>query len=54
MKKLRELTEEDLLALPWLPDPVARATFAALHGWHGSPRSGSVSADDGRVMIAAA
>jgi excinuclease ABC subunit C len=32
VKKLRELTEDDLVALPWLPDKVARATFEALHG----------------------
>jgi excinuclease ABC subunit C len=32
VKKLRELTEEDLVALPWLPERVARATYAALHG----------------------
>src|SRR5690349_7177392 len=32
VKKLRELTEDDLVALPWLPERVARATYAALHG----------------------
>ena len=31
VKKLRELQEEDFLALPWLPDAVARATYAGLH-----------------------
>jgi excinuclease ABC subunit C len=32
VKKLRELAEEDLVAIPWLPEPVARATYAQLHG----------------------
>jgi excinuclease ABC subunit C len=32
VKKLRELTEEELVAIPWLPGAVARATYAALHG----------------------
>ncbi len=32
VKKLRDLTEDDLVALSWLPDTVARATFSALHG----------------------
>ena len=32
VKKLREAAEEDLVGLTWLPDTVARATFAALHG----------------------
>jgi excinuclease ABC subunit C len=32
VKKLRELDEADLLALPWLPEAVARATYAQLHG----------------------
>ena len=32
VKKLRELTEDELVALPWLPETVARATYAALHG----------------------
>jgi excinuclease ABC subunit C len=32
VKKLRELTEEELVAIPWLPEPVARATYAQLHG----------------------
>ena len=31
VKKLRALTEEELVALPWLPDAVARATYAGLH-----------------------
>ncbi|MFZ4586013.1 MAG: excinuclease ABC subunit UvrC [Acidimicrobiia bacterium] len=31
VKKLRELSEDELVALSWLPDAVARATFAALH-----------------------
>jgi excinuclease ABC subunit C len=51
VKKLRELTEEDLVALPWLPDKVARATFAALHG--GMARhGGSVSAEGGNMVSA--
>jgi excinuclease ABC subunit C len=32
VKKLRELAEEDLVALTWLPEAVGRATFARLHG----------------------
>jgi excinuclease ABC subunit C len=32
VKKLRALSEEELVAVPWLPDTVARATFAQLHG----------------------
>jgi excinuclease ABC subunit C len=32
VKKMRELAEEDLVGLPWLPDAVARATYARLHG----------------------
>jgi excinuclease ABC subunit C len=32
VKKLRELDEADLVALPWLPETVARATYAQLHG----------------------
>jgi excinuclease ABC subunit C len=32
VKKLRELDEEDLVVLPWLPEAVARATYARLHG----------------------
>src|SRR5262249_7312896 len=32
VKRLRELTEDDLVAIPWLPEVVARATYAALHG----------------------
>ncbi len=31
VKKLRELQEVDLLALTWLPDTVAKATYAGLH-----------------------
>jgi excinuclease ABC subunit C len=36
VKKLRELDEADLLALSWLPDAVARATYAKLHGHNGA------------------
>jgi excinuclease ABC subunit C len=32
VKRLRTLPEEDLVAIPWLPDPVARAVYARLHG----------------------
>jgi excinuclease ABC subunit C len=32
VKKLRALSEEELQAVPWLPDAVARATYARLHG----------------------
>ena len=32
VKRLRELTEDELVAIPWLPEPVGRATFSALHG----------------------
>ena len=32
VKKLRELTEEDLHALTWLPDAVGTAVYRRLHG----------------------
>jgi excinuclease ABC subunit C len=32
VKKLRELAEEDLVAISWLPEAVGRATYARLHG----------------------
>jgi excinuclease ABC subunit C len=32
VKKLRELDEEELVAVPWLPEAVARAVYARLHG----------------------
>jgi excinuclease ABC subunit C len=35
VKALRACTEDDLVALPWLPDAVGRAVYARLHG--GSP-----------------
>ena len=31
VKRLRELSEDDFVALSWLPDPVAKATYAGLH-----------------------
>jgi excinuclease ABC subunit C len=31
VKRLRTLTEDDLVALRWLPDPVARAVYRQLH-----------------------
>jgi excinuclease ABC subunit C len=32
VKKLRELAEEELVAISWLPEAVGRATYARLHG----------------------
>jgi excinuclease ABC subunit C len=32
VKKLRELTEDELVARTWLPDAVAKAVYARLHG----------------------
>ncbi|MDQ1467568.1 MAG: excinuclease subunit [Actinomycetota bacterium] len=32
VKRLRALSEEELEALPWLPDAVAKATYERLHG----------------------
>jgi excinuclease ABC subunit C len=32
VKKLRDLTEEEVVAIPWLPDRVARDVYAHLHG----------------------
>ena len=32
VKKLRELTVDELVAIPWLPEPVARAVYEHLHG----------------------
>src|SRR5262249_45697648 len=32
VKRLRALTEDDLVAIAWLPDKVARALYAQLHG----------------------
>jgi excinuclease ABC subunit C len=32
VKQLRALTEDDLVAIPWLPEKVARAVHAQLHG----------------------
>jgi len=32
VKKLRELEEDDLVALTWLPDNVAHAVYQQLHG----------------------
>jgi excinuclease ABC subunit C len=31
VKRLRTLAEDDLVAIPWLPEPVARAVYAQLH-----------------------
>jgi excinuclease ABC subunit C len=32
VKRLRALTEDELVAIPWLPEKVGRAVFAQLHG----------------------
>ncbi len=32
VKRLRELTEEELVAIPWLPAPVGHAVYEQLHG----------------------
>ncbi len=32
VKRLRELTEDELVAIPWLPEPVGHAVYAQLHG----------------------
>ena len=32
MKKLRTLSEDELIALPWLPAAVAKAVYVRLHG----------------------
>ena len=37
VKALRACTEEELVALPWLPEPVARAVYARLHGGSAGP-----------------
>jgi excinuclease ABC subunit C len=39
VKRLRALSEEDLMAISWLPDKVARAVHARLHGSE-RPRAG--------------
>jgi excinuclease ABC subunit C len=31
VKRLRSMTEEELVAIPWLPDKVGRAVFEQLH-----------------------
>ena len=36
VKRLRALTEEELVAIPWLPEKVGRAVFAQLHGENGA------------------
>lgn len=33
VKRIRELTQEELQAIPWLPDSVGAATYAALHAY---------------------
>ena len=32
VKRLRELTEDEIVAIPWLPEPVGHAVYAQLHG----------------------
>jgi excinuclease ABC subunit C len=32
VKKMRELDEDQFLAIPWLPNPVGKAVFEKLHG----------------------
>ena len=32
VKRLRELTEDELVAIPWLPEAVGHAVYAQLHG----------------------
>jgi excinuclease ABC subunit C len=32
VKKLRDVDEAELVALPWLPEAVGRAVYARLHG----------------------
>ena len=39
LKRMRALTEDELSALPWLPDRVARAVYAKLHGEQLTPRA---------------
>ncbi|MDQ1480185.1 MAG: hypothetical protein QOI44_1046, partial [Actinomycetota bacterium] len=50
VKKLRELSEDELLARTWLPDPVAKAVFSRLHGLdtpeRARPRSGGATMDE--------
>jgi excinuclease ABC subunit C len=43
VKRIRALSEEDLVALPWLPAPVARNVFAHLHGLGDRRRRSGVS-----------
>ena len=38
VKKLRELTEDELVAIPWLPERVARDVYAHIHGAAERPR----------------
>jgi excinuclease ABC subunit C len=38
VKRLRGLTEDDFVAIPWLPDPVGRAVFEQLHAGAGGVR----------------
>jgi excinuclease ABC subunit C len=50
VKKLRELSEDELLARTWLPDPVGKAVFSRLHGLdtpeRARPRSGGATMDE--------
>jgi excinuclease ABC subunit C len=42
VKRLREMTEEDLMAVPWLPERVARAVHTQLHAPAPRPRAGAI------------
>jgi excinuclease ABC subunit C len=57
LKRLRELGEEELLALSWLPDAVGRAVYTRLHapsasdrGRTGARRNGAGGAGGGATM----
>jgi hypothetical protein len=39
VKRLRGLSEDDLVAIPWLPEAVARAVYAKLHDLPVTPTS---------------
>jgi len=41
VKRLRELTEDELVEIPWLPEKVARAVHAQLHGERAGERAGT-------------
>jgi excinuclease ABC subunit C len=47
VKALRACSEEELVALPWLPDAVARAVYARLHGDHPPPPRATIGPGTG-------